>query len=251
VALAALGTTQLNARRWAGLQPAFQSRGLMSRLARQGRETFATWATRANGALRPSLASVDSRSVVAARRGGSELSAVAVPRRRGSRRWVQAKGSLLTELSRLGWGRVVPLSGRRLRWRKSGLGGSLRGAVDGGRASQWSEFQANGIRSPGWSRVRHPPASGLRIDRGPGVHSEAGTMCVAIVQCWQQCPRRRGRRGRRTSIPRRPESSSFRSKVLDSLLFDGSAAAQRPGLVRRSPAKDSSPCPGAGRRRSG
>jgi hypothetical protein len=43
---------------------------------------------------------------------------------------------------------------------------------------------------------------------------------------------------RRTSIPPRPESSSFRSKVLDSLLVDGSTAPQRPGLVRGPPAID-------------
>jgi hypothetical protein len=43
---------------------------------------------------------------------------------------------------------------------------------------------------------------------------------------------------RRTSVPRRPESSSIRLNVLDSLLFDGSAAARRPGLVRGAPAKD-------------
>jgi hypothetical protein len=40
----------------------------------------------------------------------------------------------------------------------------------------------------------------------------------------------------RTSIPRRPESLSIRSKVLDSLLVAGGAAPQRLGLVRGSPA---------------
>jgi hypothetical protein len=64
----------------------------MSRLARQGRVTFATWATRATDALRPSLAGVKSRSVVLARRGGSELPAVAVPRRRCSTGSLQGKG---------------------------------------------------------------------------------------------------------------------------------------------------------------
>jgi hypothetical protein len=64
----------------------------MSRLARQGGATSATWSTRANGALRPSLASVKSRSVVPARRGGSELPIVAVLRRHGSRVWFHGKG---------------------------------------------------------------------------------------------------------------------------------------------------------------
>jgi hypothetical protein len=52
---------------------------------------------------------------------------------------------------------------------------------------------------------------------------------------------------RRTSIPRPPGSLSIRaqirSKVLDSLLCDGGAAALRPGLVRRSPARDLLPVP--------
>jgi hypothetical protein len=86
----------------------------MSRLARQGRATFATWATRATGALRPSLAGVKSRGVVPARRGGSELPAVDILQRRGSIGWFQGKAWLLTGLSRLGCGRFVPLSDKRL-----------------------------------------------------------------------------------------------------------------------------------------
>jgi hypothetical protein len=41
---------------------------------------------------------------------------------------------------------------------RSDRGWPLREAADGGTASQSSEFQANNVRSSGWSRVRHPPA---------------------------------------------------------------------------------------------
>jgi hypothetical protein len=40
------------------------------------------------------------------------------PSKAWSRRWFQGKGVVLTGLSRLGCGRVVPLSGRRLWWRE-------------------------------------------------------------------------------------------------------------------------------------
>jgi hypothetical protein len=223
----------------------------MFRLARQGRATFATWAMRADGVLRPSLAGVKSRSVVAACRSGSELPAVAVPRRRGSKGLFQGKGVVAHRhvatwmwscrssfrqaivMAEVRTGRVVARGCRRRRsfavvpvpsQRRSFLRMVASEAFPGVRSSH--RLQPGGAQRS-WNDVRR---------------------CRAVLAAVPSSP---WPPQRRTSIPRRPESSSFRSKVLDSLLFDGSAAPRRSELCAARQRESSSRCPGAGKRRSG
>jgi hypothetical protein len=204
----------------------------MSRLARQGRVTSATWAKRANGALRPSLVSVKS--------GAFFRRAEVAP---SCRRWTFLEG-----LVPGGWfqGKSVVAHRPVATWMWS-CRSSFRQAIVVAEVRS-GRVVARGCR---WRRsfamvcVPSQRRSFLRMvarEASPGVMSSHGSGHGGAQRSWNDVRRRRAvlaavpsspwpprRRRRRTIIPRRPASSSIRSKVLDSLLFDGGAAAQRRG----------------------
>jgi hypothetical protein len=173
----------------------------------------------------------------------------------GAQRWLRAAGSGRSSKAWLPG--VVPWQRRRCSPACRDLDVVMlfpfqTGDCDGG-SLDWAGRCAGLSRRRSFAVVRVPSQqrSFLRMVAGeasPGVRSSHRSRPGGAQRSWNDVRRRRAVLAavpsspwpprRRTSIPRRPESSSIRSKVLDSLLFDGSAAARRPGLVRGSPAKD-------------